>query len=142
MTDFIPPHKKISRPIVSDEDFKAVNHDRIHMGELMKKYSYCVGIAHSQIEGKDPLRFFMTRDGYVYVNPEIIEHGRQTVESKEGCMTYPGMPDVTKARYRLVTIRYQNFDGGEWHEQLLRGLPAIIAQHEIDHLNGIYCYDV
>jgi peptide deformylase len=43
-------------------------------------------------------------------------------------------------RYARVTVRGWDLDGNEVKLRL-KGLPAVVFQHEIDHLNGIMFYD-
>ncbi|MDN6208454.1 MAG: peptide deformylase, partial [Lactococcus sp.] len=39
-----------------------------------------------------------------------------------------------------ITISYQN-EAGEHKKIRLKNYPAIVCQHEIDHLNGVLFYD-
>lgn len=70
----------------------------------------------------------------IYVNPEIETEGGRSEMSPEGCLSVPGFRGVT-ARYPALTIRSMNRFGNVT-EQKLNGLPAIISQHELDHLDG------
>lgn len=49
---------------------------------------------------------------------------------------YPGLVH----RHFRVTIKALDIDGNEVKLRL-KGYPAIIFQHEIDHLNGVMFYD-
>jgi peptide deformylase len=69
------------------------------------------------------------------INPEIIEASEEMVESKEGCLSCPGI-EVTLSRHKEITIKNYRKEGGE-DTITLTGQAAITAQHEIDHLNGI-----
>ena len=71
---------------------------------------------------------------YAYINPEIVE-ATGTRESGEGCLSFPGLFLPIK-RAQTVTVKYKNILGIE-QTQTLSGLPAVVMQHEIDHLNGI-----
>ena len=67
-------------------------------------------------------------------NPEIVEsQGR--VLSSEGCLSVPGL---MKSVARTQEVMVRNGDGKEY---VLYGLEAIVAQHEIDHMNGITIAD-
>lgn len=53
----------------------------------------------------------------------------------EGCLSINntwGYPE----RAQKIKLRYQDTTGKK-HTKILSGFPAVIAQHEIDHLNGI-----
>lgn len=71
---------------------------------------------------------------YVYINPEIVEaNGKQ--KGKEGCLSFPGL-FLPVNRSQTITVKYKNIYGFEQTQQY-SGLPAVVIQHEIDHLNGI-----
>jgi len=70
----------------------------------------------------------------IHINPEIDIEGESSVMSPEGCLSIPGFRGVA-ARYPALTLK--SIDRyGKFVEQRLEGLPAIIIQHEVDHLNG------
>lgn len=67
-------------------------------------------------------------------NPEIIEHEVPTHHS-EGCLSVPGL---IKSVERFTNLTLKNGDGKIY---ALEGFEAVIAQHEIDHMNGITIQD-
>jgi peptide deformylase len=76
---------------------------------------------------------------YVMINPEIIKASEETTTMLEGCLSLPGRyGDVPRASW--VTIKYFDLKG---KEQRVRKASSDgykvgrIAQHEIDHLDGI-----
>lgn len=74
----------------------------------------------------------------VLINPKIIKAEGEQV-GLEGCLSIPGLyGDVKRAAY----IEVEAFDrkGREMVFEL-EGMPARIAQHEIDHLDGILFTD-
>ncbi|WP_071395491.1 peptide deformylase [Bacillus tuaregi] len=79
---------------------------------------------------------------YALINPKIISHSveKSFLASGEGCLSvddpYPGYVP----RHARVTVKGYNVEGTEVKLRL-KGLPAIVFQHEIDHLNGIMFYD-
>ncbi len=79
---------------------------------------------------------------YALFNPKIISHSveRAYLKTGEGCLSvdqpYPGYVP----RYARVTVTGTTLEG-EQVKLRLKGLPAIVFQHEIDHLNGIMFYD-
>lgn len=53
----------------------------------------------------------------------------------EGCLSIPNIwGNVT--RKKEITMSWQDLDGNKF-KQTFTGFPAIIIQHEVDHLNGI-----
>lgn len=75
----------------------------------------------------------------VMINPEIIAMGEETVSAEEGCLSFPNIRgDIV--RPKEIEVRFYDLDG-RLHEEKLTGLLARVAQHEIDHLNGILFID-
>jgi peptide deformylase len=79
---------------------------------------------------------------YGIFNPKIFSHSveRSYLKSGEGCLSvdepFPGYVP----RYARVTVTGTTLEGKEIKLRL-KGLPAIVFQHEIDHLNGVMFYD-
>lgn len=74
-----------------------------------------------------------------WINPEIIKASDAMVESEEGCLSVPGVYGIVK-RHKKIRVRAINRHGRE-EEMDVRGFPAIVWQHEIDHVNGILFVD-
>ncbi|MCY8160950.1 peptide deformylase, partial [Bacillus licheniformis] len=79
---------------------------------------------------------------YALFNPKIVSHSVQRcyLTSGEGCLSVddsiPGyVPRYERIRVKGTTLEGENID------IRLKGYPAIVFQHEIDHLNGIMFYD-
>ena len=121
-----------------------------------------VGLAAPQVGL--PIRIFQLRpdeksDVRSFINPKIISiseeandftsqsgrkkkaieegkipapHGKRLLE---GCLSIPNIWGYVQ-RKKEVKISYQDADGN-MHNETFTGFPAIIVQHEIDHLNGI-----
>jgi peptide deformylase len=71
----------------------------------------------------------------VFINPEILEWSEEKSSFNEGCLSIPGIHEDV-VRPKRVRVRYldANFQAqDEW----LEGVPARIAQHEYDHIEGI-----
>ncbi len=79
---------------------------------------------------------------YALFNPKIISHSveKSYLTSGEGCLSVDRKVEGYVPRYARVTVTGTNIVG-EKVKFRLRGLPAIVFQHEIDHLNGIMFYD-
>lgn len=88
---------------------------------------------HVRIVAIDPNLFY----GYsVLINPEIVSRGKQIVVSEEGCMSIAmGTMRFKVRRNEVVTVKFLDRNGAE-RTIIAKRLPAYIAQHEIDHLDG------
>ncbi|WP_102262043.1 peptide deformylase [Mesobacillus jeotgali] len=75
-------------------------------------------------------------------NPKIISHSveRSYLAAGEGCLSVDESIPGYVPRYARITIKGVDLEGNEVKLRL-KGLPAIVFQHEIDHLNGIMFYD-
>ena len=144
----VKPHKLISREVIP-EDYKRVKECFQDMFKLLYKDlgDYCKGgyaIAHSQVDDKDPLRFFVTREGEIVINPIIHDHVRHATTKMEGCMTYPDTPPTAVERWHKCKATYKRLKENGVISEIkkdLVGLQAQIFQHETDHMNGIYVHD-
>ncbi|API89215.1 peptide deformylase [Marinilactibacillus sp. 15R] len=78
----------------------------------------------------------------VLINPKIISHSVQQtcLPDGEGCLSVDREVPGIVPRHKRITVEYYDIDGIK-HKERLRGYPAIVVQHEIDHLNGIMFYD-
>ncbi len=117
-----------------------------------------VGLAAPQVA--IPKRFFLTKPNekgqtFVFINPVIesaastkripsfknspkVEAGKPA-KSKgkllEGCLSIPNIWGNV-SRKNQIRIQFCDIDGKR-HTETFIGFPAIIIQHELDHLNGI-----
>jgi peptide deformylase len=73
------------------------------------------------------------------INPEILELGDTLLTGEEGCLSIPEIYAEVERR-SSVRVRYIGRDG-KLTEQLFEGRPAVIVQHELDHLNGVLFID-
>ena len=75
-------------------------------------------------------------------NPVIISESvkRAALDVGEGCLSVDEDVPGFVPRADRITVRYQDEDG-ETQTIKLRDYPAIVFQHEIDHLHGHLYYD-
>lgn len=103
-----------------------------------------IGLAANQI-GLNIRAFVMflpssvNNETIILINPEIVKKGKDTVINKEGCLSFPEIR-VDKKRNKIVTVKYTDENGIE-KERVFKGIEAVCAQHEIDHLDGITFVD-
>ncbi len=88
-------------------------------------------LAKDEPEMKDFLR--------VFINPKIIFNTEETIAIEEGCLSLPSINEDVN-RIENLTIEYYDRDFNKVSENLI-GYPAIVVQHEFDHLNGIVFVD-
>jgi peptide deformylase len=85
------------------------------------------------------LRFNSSEQFQVWINPEITPLTEEQLLTFEGCLS---VPDLRGAVPRFAHIRVNAYDGdGKPFEVELSDYPAIVAQHECDHLDGILYID-
>lgn len=79
---------------------------------------------------------------YQLINPKIISHSveKAFLSNGEGCLSVDEQIEGYVPRYSRITVRAFNQDSKQVKIRL-KGYPAIVMQHEIDHLNGIMFYD-
>lgn len=73
------------------------------------------------------------------INPKILSYSKNTKNYFEGCLSTPNIWGQVK-RYVSIKVTYKDINGQEI-SKTLKGIPAWIFQHEIDHLNGILFQD-
>ena len=74
-------------------------------------------------------------DLQAFINPEIVEKSEETIEDREGCFSASNVCGIV-SRSREITLKAYNRNGKVVTIKL-EGFPARIAQHEVDHLDGI-----
>src|SRR5262249_26850233 len=67
------------------------------------------------------------------VNPRLVEASDERIADDEGCLSLQGVV-IPVERHERVTIEATDPGGGEVRFEL-EGLPARVAQHELDHLD-------
>jgi peptide deformylase len=118
--------------------------------EISEKYDLRagVGLAAPQINvSKRMFAIYMEDDDgkeyhYCLINPKIISHSveKSFLTTGEGCLSVDRDVPGFVLRYARITIKGFDLEG-KVVKLRLRGLPAIVFQHEFDHLNGVMFYD-
>lgn len=70
-----------------------------------------------------------------FINPEIIEYSDKQEEGREGCFSTSRVCGIV-SRATKIKVRARDRHG-ELFEHEFEGFPARVAQHEVDHLDGI-----
>lgn len=119
------------------------------MFDTMAEYGG-VGLAAPQVHC--PIQLLVTEDipdpdlegGYlaqrsVVINPKITFLTSEEIAYFEGCLS---VPDFRGRVPRIQRIRLQGLDrDGNKIDREVEGFPAVVLQHEVDHLNGIIFID-
>ena len=80
------------------------------------------------------------RQPRVIINPQLTLKGEKIVSKQEGCLSVPYNYRADVPRYERVHLRALDLDGNVIDEEL-SDFPAIIIQHEYDHLEGLLFID-
>jgi len=140
-----------------DKKLKQVIKD---MSETLDATSDPVGVGLAAPQVGISKRIFLVKpkeDGLtgVFINPEIVEESQEEeipsftnsekVEAHkpkkskkkllEGCLSVPNIWGNV-SRKKEVKLSWQD-ENGKKHSKKFKGFPAVIVQHELDHLNGI-----
>lgn len=91
-----------------------------------------IGISAPQV-GSDK-QFFWANDEFV-VKPTIIGAAKEMVQVDEGCLSLPGKT-FKVLRAPVIAVEYYNIVGMRIR-RVLENMPAIVFQHEFDHLFGV-----
>jgi peptide deformylase len=101
-----------------------------------------VGLAANQVGVLRRVFIFQAQEDeepQALVNPAIVDRSDETEPEDEGCLSLQGVLIPVE---RAVRIRLEAHDEhGEPVELELEGLPARVAQHELDHLDGVLIVD-
>jgi len=75
----------------------------------------------------------------ILINPVILSTSEREDVAEEGCLSVPGKRGNVKRSF-WIEIEGYTLDEKYYHKKL-SGLAARVAQHEIDHLNGVLFID-
>jgi peptide deformylase len=80
-----------------------------------------------------------TSEEMVLINPKIVSSSEETISSEEGCLSFPDIHGDVE-RPRRIEVEYQTLVG-KVELCIMEDIPAIIFQHEYDHLNKVLFID-
>lgn len=121
--------QKAERAVKAD---MAVGRDLLDM--LQANCDRCVGMAANMIGvRKAVIVVHMGAADIVMFNPVVLKK-EGPYEAEEGCLSLDGVRKTT--RYEYIEVEFYDMSWKK-RRQKLRGLPAQICQHELDHLEGI-----
>lgn len=123
---------------VREEDMYKVRELGRDLLETMIHYSG-MGIAAPQIGINMAVCVIGNVWPILLINPVIVSKGERGIKSEESCLSIPNKM-VMVLRYNWIEIMFKD-EYGSINKLKLSGLKSIIAQHEIDHLNGVLITD-
>lgn len=142
----LPPSEEDKQTLTSMMEFVQNSQNP----EIAAKYNLRpgIGLAAPQINvSKKMIAIHVLGDkdklySYALFNPKIISHSVEQayLSSGEGCLSVDEAIPGFVPRHARITVRAFDIDGKEIQLRL-KGMPAIVFQHEIDHVNGIMFYD-
>jgi peptide deformylase len=145
------PAEKLSEIIARMEDTLLAQKDPPGVGLAANQVGlpYRLFVARFSTKKGEPVR--------VFINPEIVSHSEDFQPSPadkkkpplEGCLSIPKLYGAVK-RWQSITLKYQIIDNSsettdrkkdnrKWFAeemQTFTGFPAVVIQHEMDHLEG------
>ena len=138
------PARSVEAAEIKSPAFQKLVDDMI---ETMREYDG-IGLAAPQVHEGVRLAIIGIQDGrgedrsirvLPVVNPEVTPVGKETEEDWEGCLSLPNLRGRV-VRPRRVQVRALDRRGNKIDIDLA-GYPARVAQHEIDHLDGVLFID-
>lgn len=126
------------------KDVKEINEEIRQLAADMLETMYDakgVGLAAPQV-GKqlrmlvmDPGVAIDQKEPRVVINPQLELLGEKKISEQEGCLSVPLNYRADVPRFSKVRLQAMDLEGNSIDE-ILEDLPAIIIQHETDHLDG------
>ena len=138
------PHKALrakTAPVVFplSKELKKLTQDMIDT----VKYAKGIGLAAPQVDKAYKLIVInlehLGLPPFALYNPKVVFKGFKKQDMEEGCLSIPEVFGMVK-RPMKVTVKAQN-ERGEEIEITDSGWVSRVAQHEIDHINGVLILD-
>lgn len=132
--------REISKPVNLIKDADLLKQLVPDMIDTMYHYN---GVGLSAIQVGIPIRLFVAQTNFtksegVYINPVITQYSKETVTTKEGCLSLPGISEMT-TRSRHIRGSYLDRDLNLIEFDSVYGWSPLAIQcfqHEYDHLDG------
>ena len=161
----INPHNNVARLVQPEEANKVFQQAELIFDLLNKPiglFGSFYAIAQPQCIDAAPLRFFVvnpskdifkTWKSVVIINPVIVKHTEATIESEEGCASFALLPAKKVQRWNKCVVEYTPLEFIEENDQTTAvfgkrvtrecfGKVAKVMQHEVDHLDCKYIYNI
>jgi peptide deformylase len=122
-------------------EVESFDHDLRRLLERMKRLmadAQGVGLAGTQVGVLQRVAILQATsedEPVAVVNPRIVERSEEVSTDEEGCLSLQGVL-VPVERHCSVTLEAQDGDGEPVRLELT-GIGSRVAQHELDHLDGV-----
>ena len=81
-----------------------------------------------------------SRDEFIaMINPVVVERSKEMIRWDESCLSVPEF-DLDVDRYMRIHVKWKDVAGDD-QEGVFEEFPAVVIQHEMDHLNGVTLLD-
>ena len=127
------PEFDFNNPAVDPNEFASslVETCKLHRG---------IGLSANQCGFEHRVFVMGAAEEYVaFFNPKILSYSDEQIHGVEGCLSFPGM-FLNLKRSKWINAQWTDENGTEY-EAMMEGVPAVVFQHELDHLNGIKMTD-
>jgi peptide deformylase len=129
----------LTRPAVDVDHSLAPKHLRSLINDMIRVLYVHRGVGLAAPQVGLGLRIITIDSGeeapLVLINPSIVDRDEREEAASEGCLSVPGWRGAV-GRSTAVKVRTDTVNG-DTVELDLSGFPARIAQHELDHLDGV-----
>jgi len=99
-----------------------------------------IGLASPQIGlNKRVIVCKFGRKTEILLNPKIVKFYDTKIDTEEGCLSIPGVFGIVTRPKRVILEGFNRHGRRVQHD--LKKMNAVVAQHEIDHLDGILFID-
>lgn len=129
------PHPLLDSKAKEVTSFDETLEKKIELLKGVMGICHGVGIAASQCFLPDAI-FLTNIDNSVrvFINPVIESKDGHFIAMDEGCLSLPDF-NIAVTRNSKVILKFQNKTGEVFVEEFT-DFPAVVIQHEMDHLNG------
>jgi peptide deformylase len=122
--------RQVSLPIKLSEGIKIGR----KLVSVLEKRKDGIGLSAIQVGINKRVFVIFNKKIEIFVNPEIINQEGK-LYCKEGCLSLPSYSCIVERAAQVEII-----SSGR-NKSVLRGIDAVVFQHELDHLNGILIKD-
>ncbi|MFA6553380.1 MAG: peptide deformylase [Patescibacteria group bacterium] len=129
------PHLKQRAQEITPDEIKGMQKFIDEMSDTMLKKDG-IGLAANQVDVLKRIIIISTKDGPLpLINPVLSRKSFRKEDGEEGCLSVPGVYGIVR-RHKSLVINALDRKGGPISLKA-SGMFARVAQHEVDHLDGI-----
>ncbi len=133
------PHLKKRAEEITLDEIGGMQKFINEMAETMQKKDG-IGLAANQVDVLKRIIIISTKDGPLpLINPVLTRKSFRKEDGEEGCLSVPGVYGIVR-RHRSLVINALDRKGNPISLKA-SGMFARVAQHEVDHLDGILFID-